>query len=123
MRSVLATTADIATALPAALAAPVVDRVNGDSGTRLRRRAARVPRVASVATAPFWVLVVFRGVLYPAIGADNLEQSWGGPTLVGAWATHLVIGVAALVAVSFLLAALTVRTGRRSTDDAAGRAG
>lgn len=84
----------------------------GDLAMRLRRRSAGVSRVALVVTAPFWLIVLFRGVLYPAFGGDDLEGSWGGPTLVGAWAVHLAIGVAALIAVSAVLAIGTGRAGR-----------
>jgi len=30
----------------------------------------------------------------------NLNNSWGGPTLAGAWAVHLALGVALLLAVA-----------------------
>ena len=96
----------MATALPAALLSPV-------AGVGKRDPA---PTVALIVTAPFWLLILLRGVLYPAIGADNLEQSWGGPTLVGAWVTHLAVGVAALLVVSLVLAVATGRSGRPHTD-------
>ncbi|WP_446222375.1 hypothetical protein ACTWPB_21530 [Nocardia sp. IBHARD005] len=38
------------------------------------------------------VLVLVRGLAYPLV-ADGYENSWGGPTLVGAWAVHAVLGV------------------------------
>jgi hypothetical protein len=117
-------TAVIATALPAALLARVPGVGNRtDTAKRLRDWAALAPRVALVVTAPFWLLTIFRGVLYPALGADNLEQSWGGPTLVGAWVTHLAVGVGALVVVSLLLAVGTRRSPGPSTEDARDRAG
>lgn len=34
-----------------------------------------------------------RGVFYPLIAADDLEHSWGGPTLAGAWAVHAAGGL------------------------------
>jgi hypothetical protein len=52
-------------------------------------------------------------VLYPVVGLDDLEDSWGGPTLVGAWAVHLAIGVAALVVVSFAVAVVSSRPSSR----------
>jgi hypothetical protein len=58
-----------------------------------------------VITAPAWLLLATRGVLYPLFGSDDLDNSWGGPTLVGAWAAHFAVGVAVLLAVSFILAA------------------
>lgn len=42
--------------------------------------------------APVWALFLTRGVLYPVFGANNLEQSWGGPTLAGAWLVHFIQG-------------------------------
>ena len=57
-----------------------------------------------VLTRPLWLIVGLRSVLYPVIAADDLQDSWGGPTLVGAWAVHLGLGVAILLAVSFVLA-------------------
>ena len=112
MRSVARRTAVLATALPAALLARVA-RVgeHGEVGATAQRRADRAPTVALIVTAPFWLLILLRGVLYPALGADNLEQSWGGPTLVGAWVAHLAVGVAALVVVSLVLAVATGRSG------------
>jgi len=106
----------MATALPAALLALVAGvGKRGDVGATTRRRADPAPTVALIVTAPFWLLILLRGVLYPAVGADNLEQSWGGPTLVGAWVTHLAIGIAALVVVSLVLAVATGRSGRPHT--------
>lgn len=108
----------IVTAVPVrllALGATIANK--GDLAEKLRRRTSEVPTIAFVLTAPVWVLVLFRGVLYPAIGADNLEQSWGGPTLIGAWATHLAIAVAALVAVSLVVSMTTSRSRRHSQDD------
>ncbi|KAA0018937.1 hypothetical protein [Antrihabitans cavernicola] len=34
------------------------------------------------------VLGAFRGIFYPLIDDDSYAQSWGGPTLAGAWAVH-----------------------------------
>ncbi|MFD4439546.1 hypothetical protein ACFWPK_07165 [Nocardia sp. NPDC058519] len=39
------------------------------------------------------VLVLVRGLAYPLVAADGYENSWGGPTLAGAWAVHAVLGV------------------------------
>ncbi|MFI6044987.1 hypothetical protein ACIA8C_25385 [Nocardia sp. NPDC051321] len=38
------------------------------------------------------VLGGVRGLLYPLL-TDGYENAWGGPTLAGAWSTHLLIGV------------------------------
>jgi membrane protease YdiL (CAAX protease family) len=114
MRIIARRTALIATALPVAVLSRVPGVAkSGDAGKR--RPATAVPKVALLVTAPCWLLIVFRGVLYPAFGADDLEQSWGGPTLVGAWVTHLAVGVGALVVVS--LALVLVTGARRSTSD------
>ncbi|WP_435591746.1 hypothetical protein [Nocardia sp. bgisy118] len=37
-----------------------------------------------------------RGVAYPLVGANDYENSWGGPTLAGAWAVHAALGVGLL---------------------------
>jgi hypothetical protein len=52
----------------------------------------------ALATAPFWGAFVVRGIAYPLV-ADNLDRSWGGPTLAGAWAAHVLVGLGAVVAV------------------------
>jgi hypothetical protein len=93
MPSVARRTVLVVLALPAAVLSLVLD-IARPGGSANRRPLTPAPRVALFVTAPFWLVVVFRGVLYPAFGADNLEQSWGGPTLAGAWGTHL--GVASL---------------------------
>ncbi|WP_410873222.1 hypothetical protein [Nocardia sp. A7] len=46
------------------------------------------------------VLVLVRGLAYPLVTGDDYENSWGGPTLVGAWVVHAVLGV--LIAPVFL---------------------
>jgi len=86
-----------------------------DAARWLRARAASTPIVAKLVTAPFWLLLIARGVLYPVFGADDLEHSWGGPTLLGAWAVHLLIGIALLAAVSVLLAMATRDAAASST--------
>jgi hypothetical protein len=42
------------------------------------------------------IVAAVRGIAYPLIAADNLENSWGGPTLAGAWAVHALLGLALL---------------------------
>ncbi len=39
------------------------------------------------------VLVLVRGLAYPLVAADGHQNSWGGPTLAGAWLVHAVLGV------------------------------
>jgi lysylphosphatidylglycerol synthetase-like protein (DUF2156 family) len=95
----------VSTALPAVVLGWVAGVAHReDLAARLRGWAAEVSRVALVLTAPVWLLVVLRGILYPVFGGDDLRNSWGGPTLVGAWAAHLAVGVAALLALSAILA-------------------
>ena len=95
----------VATALPAVIAAGIASAANRvELAARLRQRAGGVSAIVFILTGPLWLIVVLRGVLYPIVGADDLEDSWGGPTLAGAWAAHLGLGVAILLAVSFVLA-------------------
>lgn len=95
----------VATALPAVIMAGIATATNRvELAARLRQRVVGVSVVFLVVTGPLWLIIVLRGVLYPVIGADDLQDSWGGPTLAGAWAAHLGLGVAILLAVSFVLA-------------------
>lgn len=47
-----------------------------------------------------WFLVfltlvgAFRGIFHPLIDQDSYENSWGGPTLAGAWAVHFLVAAA-----------------------------
>ena len=41
------------------------------------------------------------GILYPVFDAANLRNSWGGPTLAGAWVTHFALGTGILLVVYF----------------------
>ena len=59
--------------------------------------------LAFVLVVPAWALFLARGVLYPVFGADNLEASWGGPTLAGAWLVHFVQGPPLLLLVATAL--------------------
>jgi hypothetical protein len=95
----------VATALPAVIMAGIATAANHvELAARLRQRAAGVSVVSLVLTGLLWLIIVLRGVLYPVTGADDLKDSWGGPTLVGAWAAHLGLGIVILLAVSFVLA-------------------
>ncbi|WP_307817295.1 hypothetical protein [Nocardia acididurans] len=51
-------------------------------------------------------VAAFRGVAYPLVAADGYENSWGGPTLAGAWAVHAALGVGLLPIWGVLLAGL-----------------
>lgn len=46
------------------------------------------------------VLVLVRGLAYPLVAGDDYENSWGGPTVVGAWVVHAALGV--LIAAVFV---------------------
>jgi hypothetical protein len=95
----------VATALPAVVMARIATATHHvDLAARLWQRAVGVSVAFLVLTGPPWLIVAWRGVLYPLVGADDLQDSWGGPTLAGAWAAHLGLGVAILLAVSFVLA-------------------
>ncbi|MET8777306.1 hypothetical protein AB0H49_04565 [Nocardia sp. NPDC050713] len=61
-------------------------------------------------------IAVVRGVCYPLVAADDYENSWGGPTLAGAWAVHAALGVGLLpvwLAVLAGLGALQLRLIRK----------
>ncbi|MGW4326372.1 hypothetical protein ACWEKR_10830 [Nocardia sp. NPDC004573] len=54
------------------------------------------------------IVAVFRGVCFPLVAGDNLDGSWGGPTLAGAWAVHAALGVGLLPVWLLILAGLGV---------------
>lgn len=41
-------------------------------------------------------LAAVRGIFYPLVADHDYENSWGGPTLAGAWAVHAALGVGLL---------------------------
>ena len=55
-----------------------------------------------------------RGVAYPLFGADNLDQSWGGPSLAGAWFVHFIQGPPLLVLVTLVLVPVSRLQARRA---------
>ena len=77
----------------------------GDSRVPLRCRLAGLPfeLVSFALLAPAWAVFIARGLLYPIFGADNLEQSWGGPSLVGAWLAHFIQGPPLLLVITVIL--------------------
>jgi hypothetical protein len=105
-RSIVRQTAAIAAAVPAQVVALAAGGIGAHGqAERIRSWLDGVSALAYVLTTLLWVLVFWRGLLYPAFGgAKNLEESWGGPMLAGAWAVHLGITVAALFVVSSALA-------------------
>ncbi len=53
-------------------------------------------------------IAAVRGIFYPLIADHDLENSWGGPTLAGAWAVHALLGVGLLPVWGLVLAGLGV---------------
>jgi hypothetical protein len=104
-RGLARTTVVVATALPVlGLARLAAATKRYDIAARLRVWADATSLVAFVVTAPLWLILVLRGVLYPTFGSGDLRNSWGGPTMAGAWAAHLAVCVGMLLTASFLLA-------------------
>lgn len=67
------------------------------------------------------LLALIRGLAYPLM-ADDYANSWGGPTLAGAWAAHALLGVGLLPAWVVVLTGLgTVQ--RQLTRSLLGRSG
>jgi hypothetical protein len=58
------------------------------------------------------LLVVVRGLLYGFVDRGPYDDSWGGPSLTGAWLTHVAVGVP-LVAAAALMLWLLARLHRR----------
>jgi hypothetical protein len=96
----------IATAVPAQGLAWVLGLARAcHQQERIKNWLDGIPIGSYLLTSLLWALIVWRGLLYPAFGgAKNLRSSWGGPTLAGAWAVHLAITVAALLAGSLIIA-------------------
>jgi hypothetical protein len=63
--------------------------------------------LAFALVGPAWGVFLARGVLYPVFGADHLENSWGGPSLAGAWLAHFIQGPPLLLLVDFTLRPLS----------------
>ena len=49
-------------------------------------------------------LGLVRGLAYPLVGDGNPENSWGGPTLIGAWAVHAALAALLQPVAALLLA-------------------
>jgi hypothetical protein len=79
---------------------------------RLRALTQGIPAAAYVATGLVWLPLVPNGILYPLFDSANLNHSWGGPTLAGAWAVHLALGLALLLVVALPFALWQRRTAR-----------
>jgi hypothetical protein len=64
--------------------------------------------LAFLLTAPLAAVFLLRGVAYPLV-TDDATGSWGGPTMAGAWVTHLVLSALLLAAAAALLRPLARR--------------
>jgi hypothetical protein len=91
------------------------------SATQRRALTAGVPIAAYLVTGVAWFFLLHIGIFYPVFDAGDLQGSWGGPTLVGAWAVHLALasGFLLIVALPFAL----WRAGRRDRSPTRRRAG
>jgi hypothetical protein len=96
--------------------------VLGASATSRRRpgrtRALLGEVVALAIAAPAVAIFLVRGVAYPLVTTDA-SNSWGGPTIVGAWVAHLAVGLVQLGIVA-LVAGLLLRPSARATVSRAG---
>ena len=92
----------VAFVLPLRVAGWAVGALGADSSAaRLRALTAGVPIAAYLVTGVAWFFLLHSGIFYPVFDAGDLPGSWGGPTLVGAWVTHLALAVGLLLAVAF----------------------
>ncbi|WP_405605082.1 hypothetical protein OG741_36885 [Streptomyces sp. NBC_01410] len=72
-----------------------------------------------------WLVIVIsaqaavNGALYPLLDAHDYRNSWGGPTLAGAWATHAALAVPIVVAAIWVLRGL-VALGSHDQESSAG---
>ena len=83
-------------------ARPSRSRVIGHSLASLPLNLAAFALVAAA-----WSIFVTRGFLYPVFADNNLEDSWGGPTLAGAWLVHWLIELPTVAAVAAILVPIT----------------
>jgi len=92
----------VAFVLPLRIAAMASGRPGaGRSATRLRAVTAGVPIAAYIVTGVAWFFLLHSGIFYPVFDAGDLQNSWNGPTLAGAWAVHLALTLGLLLVVAF----------------------
>lgn len=92
----------VAAAVPTRIAAWILGGLGRTARSgKLRNLTSGIPVAAYAVTAIVWVGQIPTGTLYPVFDADDLRHSWGGPTLAGAWATHLALWMGILLFVSF----------------------
>src|SRR5262245_22269810 len=103
----------VAAVLPIRIASRIAagDGAAGAAG-QLRALTHGIPAAAYVATGLVWLPLVPNGILYPLFDSANLNHSWGGPTLIGAWGVHLALLLALLLAVSLPFALWQHRSAR-----------
>jgi hypothetical protein len=102
MRRLVVDSIVVAFVLPLRIAAWAAGGLGADrSATRLRALTAGVPVAAYVVTGVAWFFLLHSGVFYPVFDAGDLQNSWGGPTLLGAWVVHLALALALLLVVAF----------------------
>jgi hypothetical protein len=65
--------------------------------------------VMSLAAVVLWIDFLVRGVCFPLAQPDT-KTSWGGPTMAGAWAVHLAL----LSALVLALHAAALAIGRKT---------
>ena len=101
-RRTLKGTIVVAVAVPTRVAAWILGGLGATTCSgKLCNPTSGVPLAAYVVTAIVWVLQIRSGILYPVFDASNLRNSWGGPSLAGAWVTHFALGTGILLVVSF----------------------
>jgi hypothetical protein len=112
MPALVANSIVVAFVLPLRIAAWAARGMDtGRSAARLRAFTAGVPIATYVMAGVAWFLLLHSGIFYPLFDARDLQGSWGGPTLVGAWVVHLVLALGFLLVVAFPFALW--RAGRR----------
>ena len=103
----------VAAALPIRIASQIAAAAGAArAARRLRAMTHGIPAAAYLATAIVWLPLVPDGIFYPLFDSANLDHSWGGPTLAGAWAVHLALGLGLLLAVALPFAVWQRRSAR-----------
>lgn len=77
------------------LAKPPVRPTRPPDGSRLVGHALLSLPLGTAACVPLGIEAVFvlRGVLYGLVDQGPYTDSWGGPTMAGAWLVHFLVGV------------------------------
>jgi hypothetical protein len=102
MRRFVVNSIVVAFVLPLRIAAWAAGGLGANrSASRLRTLTAGVPIAAYIVTGVVWFFLLHSGIFYPVFDAGDLQNSWGGPSLVGAWAVHLALALGLLLVVAF----------------------